>query len=95
MHAPCYSFSVANIRIENWWSHNRKGYTSWLINFFKDMVATGQFNLGNTLYMELAWYTFLSLLQYELDQVNFSGTPTILEKQDMILSQESQTSCSF
>ena len=23
----CYSSSVANVRIENWWSHNRKGYT--------------------------------------------------------------------
>ena len=33
------------------------------------MVATGEFNLGNTLHMELAWYTFSPLLQYELDQV--------------------------
>ena len=64
-----YSSSVANIRIENWWSHNRKGYTGCLINFFKDMVATGEFNFGNTLHMELAWYIFSPLLQYELDQV--------------------------
>ena len=69
VHAHRYSSSVANIRIENWWSHNRKGYTGWLINFFKDMVATGEFNLGNTLLMELAWYTFSPLLQHELDQV--------------------------
>ena len=69
VHAHRYSSSVANIRIENWWSHNRKGYTGWLINFFKDMVATGEFNLGNTLHMERAWYTFSPLLQYELDQV--------------------------
>ena len=27
VHAHRYSSSVANIRIENWWSHNRKGYT--------------------------------------------------------------------
>ena len=53
-----YSSSVANIRTEYWWSRNRKGYTGWLISFFKDMVATGKFNLGNTLHMELAWYTF-------------------------------------
>ena len=66
VHAHRYSSSVANIRIENWWSHNRKGYTGWLINFFKDMVATGEFNLGNTLHMELAWYTFSLLLQYEI-----------------------------
>ena len=64
-----YSLSVANLRIENWWSHNSKGYTGWLINFLKDMVATGEFNLGNTLHMELAWYAFSPLLQYKLDQV--------------------------
>ena len=69
VHAHHYSSSVANIRIENWWLHNRKGYTGWLINFFNDMVATGESNLGNTLPMELAWYTFSPLLQYELDQV--------------------------
>ena len=66
VHAYRYSSSVANIRIKNWWSHNRKGYTGWLINFFKDMVVTGEFNLGNTLHMELAWYTFSLLLQYEI-----------------------------
>ena len=63
-----YSSSVANIRIENWWSCNRKGYTRWLIDFFKDMVAIDEFNLGNMLHMELAWYAFSLLIQYELDQ---------------------------
>ena len=33
------------------------------------MVETGEFNLGNTLHMELVSYTFSPLLQYELDQV--------------------------
>ena len=32
------------------------------------MVATGEFNLGITLPMELAWYTFSPLLQYELER---------------------------
>ena len=32
------------------------------------MLAIGEFNLGNTLHMELASYTFSSLVQYELDQ---------------------------
>ena len=90
-----YSSSVADIKIENLWSHNRKGYTGWLIDFFKDMVATGKFNLGMTLHMELAWYTFSPLLQYELEQVKLQWKPNILEEQDMILSLEGQTSCSF
>ena len=64
-----YSSTVANVTIENRWPHNRKGYTGWLINFFKDIGATCEFNLGNSLHMELAWYTFSPLLQYELDQV--------------------------
>ena len=33
------------------------------------MVATSEFNYGNTLHMELVSYTFSPLLQYELDQV--------------------------
>ena len=33
------------------------------------MVSEGEFLLGNYLDMELAWYTFSPLLQYELDQV--------------------------
>ena len=69
VHAPRHSSSVANMKTENCWSHNRKGYAGWLINFFKDMVATDEFNLGNSLHMELAWYTFSRLLQYEPDQV--------------------------
>ena len=67
--AHCYYPPVANIRIENCWSHKRKGYIGSLINFFKDMKATDEFNLGNTLRMELAWYNFSPLLQHELDQV--------------------------
>ena len=39
-----YVTSTANQRIENWWSHNRKGYTGWLIYFFKQMVDD---SLGN------------------------------------------------
>ena len=64
-----------------------------ILNRVKDMVAIGEFNLGNTLHMELAWYTFSLLLQYELDQVRFQWNT--IEEQDMILFLEDQTSCSF
>ena len=33
-----YETSVSNQRIEDWWSHMRKGFTNWLIEFFKDLV---------------------------------------------------------
>ena len=72
VHAHRYSSSVGNIRLENWWSHNRKGYTGSVINFFNDMVANGEFNLGNTLHMEIARCNFSPLLQYEIDQPKFN-----------------------
>ena len=48
-----YVASTANQRIENWWSHNRKGYTGWLIYFFKQMVDDNEINIGNYIHMEL------------------------------------------
>ena len=50
------------------------------------MVATGEFDFGNILHMELVWYPFSPLFQYELDQVKLRCNPTILEEQDTILS---------
>ena len=44
------------------------------------MVATGEFNLGNTLHTELAWYTFSALLQYELDQVKLQWNTHYIRK---------------
>ena len=51
-----YGKSTTNQRIENWWSHSKKGYMSWVINFFKDLVGSGKFILGNYLHMECAWF---------------------------------------
>ena len=64
-----YVTSTANQRIENWWSHNRKGYTGWLIHFFKQMVDDNEISLGNDIHMELLWFVFSSLLQTDLDKV--------------------------
>ena len=33
-----YGSSQSNQRIKNWWSHLRKGFTTWVIEFFKDLV---------------------------------------------------------
>ena len=34
INAHRYGKSIANQRIENWWSHYRRGYSDWVIDFF-------------------------------------------------------------
>ena len=64
-----YSSSHANQRIENWWSHNKRGFTAWVIDFFKTLVTEGKLALGNHLHMECVWFVFSDFLQLELDKV--------------------------
>lgn len=63
--------SVANQRIENWWSHLRKHYTSWLISFFKGLVFDGHYHLGNYVHEECAWFVFRDLIQSDLDRIRY------------------------
>ena len=53
-------------RIENFWSHYKRGYSSWIIGFFKDLMDSIQFHLGNYVHMESAWFSFAPLMQSEL-----------------------------
>ena len=64
-----YGSSTSNQRIENFWSHNRKLYLSWIINFFKDLVNTGNLILGNVFHIECLWFIFSALIQHDLDRV--------------------------
>ena len=61
-----YGSSIANQRIENWWSSQRRIYTGWLIDFFKNKVAEGTFITGSSLHLEISWFSFSNLLQREL-----------------------------
>ena len=47
-----FSTSVSNERIKNWWSLMRRGYTGWIINFFKGLIHEGSLLSGNYLHME-------------------------------------------
>lgn len=64
-----YGKSVSNQRIENWWSHQRRRYTEWLISYFKDMVDEGVINIGNNAHTECVWFVYSALLQSDLDNV--------------------------
>ena len=63
-----YGSSPSNQRIENWWSHRRKGFTTWVMEFFKDLVNGRILIPGNHIYLECSWFVFLPLLQKELDE---------------------------
>ena len=62
-----YGTSVSSQRIGNWWSHMRKGFTNWLIEFLKDLVNEHLFIPGNQTHLECIWFAFSSLLETELD----------------------------
>ena len=62
-----YGTSVANQGIENFWSRFPLTFTSWLVNFFKQIVDEGLLELGNYFHMQCIWFCFSDLLQLELD----------------------------
>ena len=64
-----YGRSVANQRIEAWWSFLRKSETGWWINFFRDMRDSGQFDENNPLHIDCIRFSFTALLQEELTRV--------------------------
>lgn len=39
------------------------------MDFFKDMIASGQLELGNILHMECLWFCFEPVLSLELDAI--------------------------
>ena len=64
-----YGRSVANQRIEAWWSFLRKSETGWWINFFRDLRDSGQFDENNPLHVDCIRFSFTALLQEELTRV--------------------------
>lgn len=67
--AHLFSRSISNQRIENWWSHMRRGYSGWIINFFKRLVDEGILSPLNHLCMECVWFVFSQFLQSQLDNI--------------------------
>lgn len=64
-----YSSSHANQRVENWWSHGKRRFTAWVIDYFRALVNEGKLVLGSYLHMECVWFVYSDLLQLELDKV--------------------------
>ena len=64
-----YGSSITNQRIENWWSHCRRGFSNWLINYFKTLVDNGIHQPGNKVHLACIQFVYRDLLQSNLDCV--------------------------
>ena len=69
INAHSYGSSHSNQRTEAWWAYLRHSWSSWWIDFFKDMVDGGSLDLSDKLHCECLWFCFSKLIQNELDQV--------------------------
>ena len=66
-----YGSSPSNQRIENWWSHLRKDITTWVTEFFKDLVNGRILIPRNHIHLECSWFVFSPLLQKELHEFSY------------------------
>lgn len=64
-----YGKSVANQRIEAWWSFLRKSNTDCWIRFFKDFSDLGHFDNRNIIHVECLRFCFMGLIEEELYKV--------------------------
>ena len=64
-----FGSSHSNQRIETWWAYLRRSWSSWWINFFKDMIDAGNLDTSNRMHMECVWFCFSKIIQKELDEV--------------------------
>ena len=64
-----YGSSPKNQRIECWWSVLRRSSSSWWIDLFQELSASGFLDLDNKLHRELSWFCFSGVLQDFLDEV--------------------------
>eukprot|EP00794_Sanderia_malayensis_P001627 gene1627-1806_t len=62
-----YVPSPRNQRIEGWWSHCSKYYTSWWRNFLSDLEFRNVIDMSLELSKECLWFCFSPLLQTQLD----------------------------
>ena len=67
-----YGSSHTNQRIEAWWAMLRRSWSSWWINFFKDLVATGVLDTSSTLHLECLWFCFVKVMKRALNAIKES-----------------------
>ena len=64
-----YGALHSNQRIENWWSHLKRWFSAWVIDYFKQLVHDGIYVPGNVAHMECICFAYANFLQCKLDKV--------------------------
>ena len=64
--------SVANQRIEGWWSLFRRSCTNWWMNYFKDLISQGHYDLSDTIQIECIRFAHAPILRAELNQIKLT-----------------------
>ena len=61
--------STANQRIEGWWSFLKRYFLQWWINYFKELVDNGLYDLTNPIHVECMRFCFYGIIQDELSGI--------------------------
>ena len=75
-----YRASTSNQRIEAWWSHLRKSWTTWRMNFFSQMRDQGELDRTDELQKQCLWFCLNKLLQRDLDQTRIGWNTHYIRK---------------
>ena len=67
-----YGRSVSNQRIEAWWSLLRRTCTNWWMNYFKDLINQGKYDLTDKFQVECMRFTHGHLIATELNRLKTS-----------------------
>ena len=67
-----YGRSVSNQRIEAWWSLLRRSCTNWWMNYFKDLINQGHYDLTDNMHIECMRFTHGPIIKSELDKIKAS-----------------------
>ena len=67
-----YGHSVSNQRIEAFWSQLQRLCTVWWIDFFADVVESGECDLALNIHRECLKFSFSQIIQTQLDIVKES-----------------------
>ena len=58
----------------------RRSWSSWWMNFFKDLIARGALDTSNTLQLECLWFCFSPVLKRGLEEVKDSWNSHYVRK---------------
>ena len=64
-----FAKSIANQRVEAWWSYLRKVFLQRWINYFKDLIYDVLFDPSNEVDQECLRFSFYGILKYELNEI--------------------------